>query len=460
VPLTTKVNMTPTTPKKTTSYIEYKDGFPYAALTIPVELREKIGKRKYRKKLDAISPRKAQLEAASLVAGWKKEIALHKALLDDQTRNPLLKIIMEALDLRKDFEKAEGSSENEGEDSEKDILRQQIEDIARGRIKKQEGLQVASDFYRIAIGDLTLLDPLFKEWSQYLVAEKYETKTIDTYTKDAKLFVDQFVSVEKVTSDSLDAWTLVLLDKGMTKNTLNNRVIKGIRNFWTYLKDRKKITREQFNLILEATVKEKSTKAAKSSGGREAFTPTEVAKALNAIPKDDSQLQAVLSIGMYTGMRIEEICSLKASDVVDIEDIECISIKDAKTAKGNRKVPIHSHLLPLIDSLLETARGDAEEIPKDAYLISGLTLNKYGDRSNAVGKRFGRLKTTLGFDSKKVFHSVRHCVVTQLDRAGYRETAIADLVGHENASQTSRYSEGQEVKELKKMVESIQYPSL
>lgn len=452
--------MTPTTSKKPTSYIEYKDGFPYAALTIPVELREKIGKRKYRKKLDAISPRKAQLEAASLVAGWKKEIALHKALLDDQTRNPLLKIIMEALDLRKDFEQAEGSSENEGEDSEKDIFRQQIEDIARGRIKKQEGHKVATDFYRIAVGDLTLLDPLFKEWSKYLVAEKYETKTIDTYTKDAKLFVDQFVSVEKVTSDSLDAWTLVLLDKGMTKNTLNNRVIKGIRNFWTYLKDRKKITREQFNLILEATVKEKSTKAAKSSGGREAFTPTEVAKALNAIPNDDPQLQAVLSIGMYTGMRIEEICSLKAIDVVDIEDIECISIKDAKTSKGNRKVPIHSHLLPLIDSLLEAARGNAEEIPKDAYLISGLTLNKYGDRSNAVGKRFGRLKTTLGFDSKKVFHSVRHCVVTQLDRAGYRETSIADLVGHENASQTSRYSEGQEVKELKKMIESITYPSL
>jgi integrase len=452
--------MTPTTPKKTTNYIEYKDGFPYAALTIPVELREKIGKRKYRKKLEAISSRKAQLEAASLVAGWKKEIALHKALLDDQTRNPLLKIIMEALDLRKDFEQTDESSENEGDYSEKDIFRQQIEDIARGRIKKQEGHKVASDFYRIATGDLTLLEPLFNEWSKYLVAEKYEAKTIDTYTKDAKLFVDQFVSLEKVTSNSIDAWTLVLLDKGMTKNTLNNRVIKGIRNFWTYLKDRKKITKEQFSLILDATVKEKNTKAAKSSGGREAFTPSEVAKVLNAISKEDTQLQAVLSIGMFTGMRIEEICSLKASDVLEMEDIECFNIKDAKTAKGNRKVPIHSNLLPLIDTLLEAARGDAKEIPKDAHLISGLTLNKYGDRSNAVGKRFGRLKTSLGFDSKKVFHSVRHCVVTQLDRAGYRETAIADLVGHENASQTSRYSEGQEVKELKKMVESIKYPSL
>ena len=452
--------MTPTTPKKPTSYIEYKDGFPYAALTIPAELREKLGKRKYRKKLEAINLRKAQLEAASLVAGWKKEIALHKALLDDQTRNPLLKIIMEALELRKEFEQADESSEDEGEYSDKELLREQIEMLALGRIQKQEGLQVASDFYRVAVGDLTLLDPLFKEWSKYLAAEKYEAKTIDTYTKDAKLFVDQFISIEQVTSNSIDAWVLVLLDKGMTKNTLNNRVIKGIRNFWTYLKDRKKITKEQFNLILDATVKEKNTKAAKSSGGREAFTPTELSKILSAVSSKDVQLQSVLTIGMYTGMRIEEICSFKAIDVVEIEDIECLSIKDAKTNAGNRIVPIHSSLLPLIDSLLEVARGDAKEIPKDAYLISGLTLNKYGDRSNAVGKRFGRLKTTLGFDSKKVFHSVRHCVVTQLDRAGYRETAIADLVGHENASQTSRYSEGQEVSELKKMIESIKYPSL
>lgn len=442
-----------TAPKKRTIYIELKDGHPYASLTIPAELREKIGKRKFRKKLKAASVKDVQLEAATLVTKWKKEIALHKALLNEETRNPLLKIIREALGFKEELD-SPLLNEQTKEALDLHLLTKLSE------MEEKLGEAVAVEYSDIAYGRTTPLLPLYKEWTKNLVSEKYEAKTIDTYSKDAKLFVDQFNTIEKVTSNSIDAWVLVLLDKGMTKNTLNNRVIKGIRNFWTYLKDRKKITREQFNLILEATVKEKNTKAAKSSGGREAFTPNEITKVLNSISKEDTQLHAVLSIGMFTGMRIEEICSLKASDVVDIEDIECISIKDAKTSKGNRKVPIHSKLLPLIDSLLETARGNTEEIPKDAYLIPDLTLNKYNDRSNAVGKRFGRLKTTLGFDGKKVFHSVRHCVVTQLDRAGYRETAIADLVGHENASQTSRYSEGQEVKELKKMVESINYPSL
>lgn len=40
---------------------------------------------------------------------------------------------------------------------------------------------------------------------------------------------------------------------------------------------------------------------------------------------------------------------------------------------------------------------------EDVYLLSGLTPNKYGDRSNAIGKRFGHLKKALGFGEKRVF---------------------------------------------------------
>jgi hypothetical protein len=106
-----------------------------------------------------------------------------------------------------------------------------------------------------------------------------------------------------------------------------------------------------------------------------------------------------------------------------------------------------------------TAKGDHAEIPENKYLISGLTFNKYADRSNAVGKRFGRLKKSLGFNNKKVFHSIRSCVVTQLDRSEFRETSIAKLVGHENPNVTiKRYSQGQDIPELTKMIKSLSYP--
>jgi integrase len=73
---------------------------------------------------------------------------------------------------------------------------------------------------------------------------------------------------------------------------------------------------------------------------------------------------------------------------------------------------------------------------KDGHVLSGLTANKYGDRSNAIGKRFGHLKTDLGFGSPFVFHSIRKTVVTILENAGVAENVVADIVGHEKTTMT------------------------
>jgi len=52
-------------------------------------------------------------------------------------------------------------------------------------------------------------------------------------------------------------------------------------------------------------------------------------------------------------------------------------------------------------------------------------------------------------------------MVTQLDRAGLRETAIADVVGHDNPNMTmGRYSAGSDAATKQKMVELIKYPNL
>ena len=65
------------------------------------------------------------------------------------------------------------------------------------------------------------------------------------------------------------------------------------------------------------------------------------------------------------------------------------------------------------------------------YVLAKLTANKYGDRSGAVGKRFGRLKKRLGFGPAHVFHSIRKTVTTQLENAGVPENVAADLLGHD-----------------------------
>lgn len=111
-------------------------------------------------------------------------------------------------------------------------------------------------------------------------------------------------------------------------------------------------------------------------------------------------------LGAYTGARIEELCSLKTTDVT----AQSIRITDSKTGAGIREVPIHSAIAPLMAQLAESS--------KDGYLLSELTFNKYADRSNAIGKRYGRLKTALGFSDSFTFHSLRSTLVTQLEKRG------------------------------------------
>jgi len=104
------------------------------------------------------------------------------------------------------------------------------------------------------------------------------------------------------------------------------------------------------------------------------------------------------------------------------------SIGDAKTKAGWRDVPIHLELAQTMARLIEGS--------VDGYLLSGLTVNKYGDRSNGVGKRFGKLKTAAGFGPQHVFHSLRKTVVTILENAGVAENVVADIVGHEKTTMT------------------------
>ena len=99
----------------------------------------------------------------------------------------------------------------------------------------------------------------------------------------------------------------------------------------------------------------------------------------------DSTLADLIRLAAFTGCRIEALCSLKIQNVAD----DRFEVLDSKSEAGWRTIPIHNDIKQVIARLIGTATGP--------YLISGLSFNKYGDRSNAIGKRFGRLKTRLGY---------------------------------------------------------------
>ncbi|MBS4079623.1 site-specific integrase [Pseudomonas rustica] len=180
---------------------------------------------------------------------------------------------------------------------------------------------------------------------------------------------------------------------------------------------------------------------AKLDAKRKAFTVEEVGTLYKAAQEQDlGALPDLILLGGYTGARIEELCQLRKEHLITVDGVTMFDIVDSKTVAGIRQVPVHPKLTALVDRLAEAST--------DGYLVPTDSNNKYGIRSDALSKAFGRLKTTLGFDRTRVFHSIRATVITQLVRADIPDRLIKELVGHETGTVTfDVYSNGSSPKQ-------------
>jgi integrase len=172
------------------------------------------------------------------------------------------------------------------------------------------------------------------------------------------------------------------------------------------------------------------TETEEADDDRERFDPADVVRLWKAAEaKGDFVLATAIKLAAYTGARREGICTLKVSSVRSDPDtkIRFLSLSE-KTTAGKRDVPIHSAVAIAIDELVRAAG-------KDGWLIAS-DENKYGTRGDAIGKRFTRLKTDMGFGNRHVFHSIRHTVAHLLESAECPENVAKDVVGHVKQSMT------------------------
>lgn len=169
---------------------------------------------------------------------------------------------------------------------------------------------------------------------------------------------------------------------------------------------------------------------------RETYTRDDTIKLYQTALNDgDKPLADLITLGWYTGARIEELCQLNKKSVVTVDGVRCFDFPRSKSKASKRVVPIHISLLPTVDRLLEDT--------VDTFLIPTQSSNRYGKRSHAISKAFGRLRTAAGFSKLHVFHSFRHTVVTELIRADVPDALAKELVGHETGSVTHDvYSKG------------------
>jgi integrase len=172
-------------------------------------------------------------------------------------------------------------------------------------------------------------------------------------------------------------------------------------------------------------------------------------------------------IGLFTGMRLEEICQLKADDirvvstnggtttVIVIHNGTNNSLKNESAA---RLVPVHSELVRA--GLLDYVNA----LPKGEMLFPG--LKRRASKGDKIGARIGELfsKKLKAINIKReglCFHSLRHTVAGRLDAAEVRKSDAARILGHTVEGETfGTYSDGPGLKVLAGVIEAIRYPGL
>jgi len=142
-------------------------------------------------------------------------------------------------------------------------------------------------------------------------------------------------------------------------------------------------------------------------------------------------------LGLYTGARIEELCQLNLKDIAEVDEVLCCNITDEgegqrlKSKASKRRIPIHPHLVEL--GFIQYV--DARKATGDTMLFPAMKKQS-GRFSHGPSKWFSGVKTKLGFEQDKAFHSFRHTFIDKLRAIQAPDYIIKGLAGHSDESMT------------------------
>lgn len=145
-------------------------------------------------------------------------------------------------------------------------------------------------------------------------------------------------------------------------------------------------------------------------------------------PELSSKLKQVFTIALHTGLRPIEILSLKWSDINLEEEKIKISLKDTKTKKHKRTVPISSILFAVITTL-KSSNGSSEWV---------FPSERTGTHLKDIPKGFDKACEKVGIENL-TFYDTRRTYATRLHFAGIPLYKIMRLLGHRSLKTTQIY---------------------
>ncbi|MGD8275948.1 MAG: tyrosine-type recombinase/integrase [Thiohalocapsa sp.] len=431
-------------------YLEKRRRKWHALQDVPPSAREGLGgRRRFVKSLQTEDYQEAKRRAAV----WEQRWALQIAQAKDRTSNPAER---DADYWRQMYDSCTSDVERElVEDSLIVHLDRQLEQIAqrqgfKGNPRDLPEAEDAVRTYKVATGQLTRTSDRVEEW--LATKDHLQPKTLQMYRSDLRRLSERFPLLQDITKAEVTTWITkeLLQQEGLNRKTLD-RLLPACRGYWQYLQDLGLVADDQ-EPFSRLSVQQNGAKKVHPRDKRKDYTADEAHRLLDEAVAKDPSLADLIRLGMWTGARISELCHLKVADVHLDVPLPHFKVEDSKTPAGVRTVPVHPELRSILKRLLKTS--------DDGYVLSGLTPNKYGDRSNAIGKRFGRLKTSLGFSRQHGFHTFRHTVITRLLNADVPYPVVAAIVGHDTGENVTLgvYAKGFDLEVLTKALKKLEYP--
>ena len=242
----------------------------------------------------------------------------------------------------------------------------------------------------------------YKNW---LTVNGLSANTIRAYCTDIDMFFNKFT---KLTKDNVEEFILKLYETH-SKSTIN-RYINSIKSYCKFL-----------NLPIELPRSARVEERLPEYITEECFR-NEIIPVCEGVCEKSLRNKAILYFMFYTGVRINELVSLKREDI-DLE--KCLVKVYRQKSKKERIIPFTK----LVSDILKCYFA-SEPNPKNDFNVS----------QYAVCKLFKTLKTKLVLKVRFHPHLLRHSFATMLRDKGFPIEDIQYLLGHASIQTTMRYA--------------------
>lgn len=296
-------------------------------------------------------------------------------------------------------------------------------------------------------------------WSTYLKSANRPDsgeRTLKGYASQFNLFAEWLnknhqpcIRLCDVTPEISQEYASHLIGMGFTENTFNKHM-RLLHLVFRVLENKARIIHNPWSRITRKKEKKES---------RRELTTDE----LRAVCKDTTgELRTLFALGLYTGMRLGDCCTLRWSEV-DLNRGIILRVPN-KTARSKNipvHIPIHSTLMAILEETPKNKRSDYvlpdfsaqykandSEVAKQLrthFESCGISVHKEGTGKNKTKDDNKKGKIKIIDTGKRAvvevgFHSLRHSFVSLCRQSNAPLSVVESIVGHSNPAMTRHYT--------------------